>query len=141
MSYIEWDDEEFSVGIEQFDSQHQRLFGALNDLHSAMKEGKGREEIGTILDELESYTETHFSDEEDFMQDCSYSSHCQTCFRSHQSAHEEFAEEVASFRQRYDDGEVMLTMDVIDFLKDWLTSHIAGSELDQDYGQYYDEAA
>lgn len=71
------------------------------------------------------------------MQECSYESHCQTCFLSHQTAHEEFAEKVASFRERYDSGEVMLTMDVVDFLKDWLTAHIAGAELDQDYGEYY----
>lgn len=137
MTYLEWEDEDYSVGIDQFDSQHKQLFDALNELHTAMMEGEGREEVERILDSLEAYTETHFSDEEGFMQDCSYQRNCQSCFADHQSVHRDFEAEGADFRERYESGEVMLTMDVIDFLKEWLTTHIGGSEMDQDYGSYY----
>lgn len=125
------------MGIETYDEQHKRLIATTNELHEAMQAGEGRERTGAILSDIEQYTETHFSDEEEFMAECSYQSHCQSCVRSHHQAHEEFTEQVADFRERFDDGEVMLTMDVMHFLREWLTSRIGSGEMDQDYGDYY----
>ncbi|RKS78271.1 hypothetical protein BDK61_3929 [Haloarcula quadrata] len=44
--FAEWDDERYSTNIERFDEQHKRLFGLLNDLHTAMNEGHSEEEVG-----------------------------------------------------------------------------------------------
>ncbi|MFC7134932.1 MULTISPECIES: bacteriohemerythrin [Salinibaculum] len=136
--FIEWDDERYSTAIERFDEQHQHLFGLLNDLHVAMDEGRSEEEVGDILRELERYTEYHFGDEEEFMQDCGYSMDCADCFYNHREKHEEFAEKVSELREKHEDGEY-ITMEVLMFARDWLDSHIAGGNQDQNYGDYYRE--
>ncbi|MFB6085150.1 MAG: bacteriohemerythrin [Halorientalis sp.] len=135
-TFAEWDDERYSTGIERFDEQHKRLFGLLNDLHTAMDEGHSEERVGDILRELERYTEYHFGDEEEFMQDCGYAMDCADCFFDHRGMHDEFEETVREFRERHENGEYV-TMDVLVFARDWLDSHIAADDEDQNYGDYY----
>ncbi|MBO4246367.1 bacteriohemerythrin [Halomicrobium sp. IBSBa] len=135
-AFARWDDERYSTQIDRFDEQHKRLFGLLNDLHTAMDEGHSQDEIGDILRELERYTEYHFGDEEEFMQDCGYAMDCADCFYDHREMHEEFASTVSDFRERHEDGEYV-TMEVLTFLRDWLDSHIAAGDEDQRYSEYY----
>lgn len=140
MSYIEWDQARFGAGIDHIDEQHRQLFETVNDLHAAMTEGRGRDELETILEDLESYTNYHFGDEETFMQDCGYAADCASCFRTHADVHREFETRVAEIRFRYEAGEMTVTMDTLEFLRTWLTSHIAGGDMDQDYATYHAEA-
>ena len=136
--FIEWDQERYSTHIERFDDQHQRLFELLNDLHVAMERGKSDEKVGEILRELEEYTEYHFGDEEEFMQDCGYAMDCADCFYNHREMHEEFASKVSELRRKHENGEY-ITMEVLLFARDWLDSHIAGLNQDQNYTEYYAE--
>lgn len=138
MGLIEWDEERYSTHIDRFDEQHQNLFELLNDLHEAMEEGHAEEELGETLRELEEYTEYHFGDEENFMQDCGYAQDCSECFHDHQEMHEDFAAKVTELREQHENGEY-ITMDVLQFARDWLDSHIAGSNQDQSYAEYYVE--
>ncbi|QLH79236.1 bacteriohemerythrin [Halosimplex rubrum] len=135
--FADWDDERYSTHIERFDEQHKRLFGLLNDLHTAMEEGHSEAEIGDILRELERYTEYHFGDEEEFMQDCGYAMDCADCFYDHREMHEEFAARVAEFREKHENGEYV-TMEVLTFLRDWLDAHIAALDEDQNYADYFE---
>ncbi|WP_247009341.1 bacteriohemerythrin [Halorientalis litorea] len=137
-AFAEWDNDRYSVGIERFDEQHQRLFGLLNDLHTAMDEGHSDEKVGDILRELERYTDYHFGDEEEFMQDCGYAMDCSDCFFNHREMHDEFAERVTDLREKHENGQY-ITMEVLTFVRDWLDSHIAASDVDQNYGEYYEE--
>jgi len=138
MTLIEWNDDKYSTQIDRFDEQHQNLFDLLNDLYDAMEQGKGQEEVGDALRELEEYTEYHFGDEEEFMKDCGYAHDCSECFHSHQDMHEEFAATVSEFREKHENGE-FITMDVLEFARDWLDGHIAGDEQDQSYSDYFAE--
>ncbi|SDJ63375.1 hemerythrin-like metal-binding domain protein [Halovenus aranensis] len=135
-NFIEWDDERYSTDIERFDKQHQQLFKLLNELHVAMNKGESDDEIRRILVELERYTEYHFGDEEEFMQDCGFSMDCADCFYNHKEKHAEFAEKVTDLRQKHEAGEY-ITMEVLMFVRDWLDSHIAGMNQDQNYSEYY----
>ncbi|MFD1588940.1 bacteriohemerythrin [Halorientalis brevis] len=137
-AFAEWDDERYSVDIDRFDEQHKRLFGLLNDLHTAMDEGHSEEKVGDILRELERYTEYHFGDEEEFMQDCGYAMDCADCFYNHREMHEEFADRVSELREKHENGE-HITVEVLQFVRDWLDSHIGASDVDQSYGEYYRE--
>ncbi|MFW5978144.1 MAG: bacteriohemerythrin [Halohasta sp.] len=140
MTLIQWDDNRYSTNIDRFDEQHQRLFELLNELHEAMEEGRAEEELGDTLRELERYTEYHFGDEEEFMQDCGYAQDCSECFHNHQEMHENFAAKVSELREQHENGEY-ITMDVLQFARDWLDAHIAGGDQDQDYGDYYQQEA
>lgn len=138
MALIEWDDNRYATGVEKMDEQHQNLFDMLNGLHEAMEEGRAEEKIGDALRELEEYTEYHFGDEEGFMEDCGYADDCSECFFNHQEAHEEFANKVTELREKHESGE-FITMEVLQFARDWLDSHIAGGDVDQSYGEYYQD--
>ncbi|MFC7018162.1 bacteriohemerythrin [Halomicroarcula sp. GCM10025743] len=137
-TFIEWVDERYSTDIDRFDEQHKHLFGLLNDLYVAVDEGHSEAAIGDILRELERYTEYHFGDEEEFMQDCGYAMDCADCFYNHREMHAEFAETVREFREKHEAGEP-ITVDVLEFARDWLDSHIAGADVDQNYGEYFSE--
>jgi len=136
--FIEWSDERYSTQIDRFDEQHKHLFGLLNDLHVAIEAGHSEAVVGDILEELERYTEYHFGDEEEFMQDCGYAMDCADCFYDHKDFHEEFVETVGEFRERHENGEP-ITTDVLEFTKEWLDAHIAGPDIDQKYSEYYQE--
>jgi len=136
--FAQWDEERYSTQIERFDEQHRRLFGLLNDLHTAMQEGHSNEEVGDILRELERYTEYHFGDEEEFMQDCGYAMDCADCFYNHREMHEEFAQKVRSLREKHENGEYV-TMEVLSFVREWLDAHIADGDEDQNYSAYFAE--
>lgn len=137
-AFIAWDEERYSTNIERFDEQHKQLFDLLNDLHVAMEQGRSEEKIGDILRELERYTEYHFGDEEEFMQDCGFAMDCADCFFNHREMHDEFAQKVTELREKHENGEY-ITMEVLMFARDWLDSHIAGMNQDQNYGNYYVE--
>ena len=136
--FIEWRDERYSTDIDRFDEQHRHLFGLLNDLHVAIEAGHSEDVVGDILEELERYTEYHFGDEEEFMQDCGYAMDCADCFYNHREFHAEFVETVGEFRERHENGEP-ITTDVLEFTREWLDAHIAGDEVDQNYSEYYRE--
>lgn len=137
MAFIEWDGDRFGVGVERFDEQHRRLFELTDDLHGAMREGEGREEVGRVLAELEEYTYHHFDDEEGFMEDCGYADHCPGCFSSHEDAHRAFEQRVSELRADHEAGDLTVSMETLRFLRDWLQSHVASADQDQDYSDYY----
>lgn len=125
---IEWN-QGFSVGIAEMDNQHKQLVNLLNDLYSAMQSKKSSETIGKVLNKLISYTEKHFSDEEEFMRKYSYPG-----IGSQIKEHTAFADKVLKFKGDYDTGRTSISVSVTSFLKDWLVNHISIS--DKKYGDY-----
>jgi hemerythrin-like metal-binding protein len=124
MEYVAWE-KKYKSNIALIDSQHQILFNIINNLFDAMKFGKGNEIIGEILNELLSYTDYHFNAEENLMKENQYVN-----LDSHLKAHKEFVQKVLFFYQRYISKESALSIDIIDFLKDWLISHILTMDLE-----------
>lgn len=125
---IEWN-QGFSVGIAEMDNQHKQLVVLLNDLYSAMQSKKSSETIGKVLNKLISYTEKHFSDEEEFMKKHSYPG-----IGSQVKEHKAFTDKVLKFKSDYDSGKTSISVSVTSFLKDWLVNHISIS--DKKYGEY-----
>jgi hemerythrin-like metal-binding protein len=118
--------DKYSVGIPQIDAQHQGLVRLINDLHAAMSAGQGKQSVGKILDELVRYTEQHFSYEENMMRTRRYSK-----LTGHQAEHKRLTGQVVELREKYKNGGLALTVEVMQFLKNWLANHIMGH--DQQY--------
>lgn len=131
MPLIRWSDD-LSVRVKELDGQHQRLIGMINDLHDAMRIGKGREAIGKTLNELANYAVTHFSTEEKYFKKYDFPETA-----SHVDSHAGFIKEVAAFKKEFDAGQIGLTIKVMNFLSDWLTGHIKGE--DKKYGPFFNE--
>jgi hemerythrin len=118
-----------SVKVKQFDDQHIKLVTMVNELHDAMKAGKGTEALGKILNGLISYTSTHFSDEERLM-----TQHAYPEAAAHKAEHAKLVKQVLELQTNFKAGKAILTLDVMMFLKDWLVKHIQGD--DKKYGAY-----
>jgi hemerythrin len=122
LALITWTDA-LSVNIKAIDDQHKKLITLINDLHSAMGSGKGKEAIGTVLDGLVEYTKTHFAYEEALMQKHNY-----VGYLGHKSQHDELTKQVLDLQSRYKEGKTLVTVEVMNFLKDWLSNHIQNTD-------------
>lgn len=136
MPLLTWS-EEFEIGVEEVDEQHRRLFEVINDLHAAMKKGRGREEVGDALRELEVYVEYHFDSERDLSVRCGFSDDCAGCHRAHQQAHDAFEQKVAELRESHEEGNISVPMETMQFVQTWVTEHVGG--MDQQLGEYIND--
>lgn len=128
MALMTWT-EDFSVRIESIDKQHQRLIELINELHEAMLSGTTRDSIGYILTSLIDYTKSHFAYEEGLFEHSEYPD-----VAAHKAAHAALTEKVVALQTSFAAGEAVMGMDVMSFLKDWLTGHIMGT--DKKYSAY-----
>lgn len=128
MALFNWT-EDYSVKVNGLDNQHKKLVDLINDLHSAMKEGKSKEVLGRIINELISYTKFHFTAEENLMLQNKYPE-----YAKHKEEHEAFTKKVMEFEEKFSRGSVVLSQEIIIFLKDWLINHIQGT--DKNYSPY-----
>jgi hemerythrin len=119
---IKWS-EKFSVNNVLLDSQHKNLISLINDLHTSMKEGKGKQVLQQVLDNLVLYTIEHFFTEEQILRKASY-----PFFKEHKQQHEDLTKQATKLQSSYRSGEVPLTQDVLNFLRDWLINHIEGTD-------------
>jgi hemerythrin-like metal-binding protein len=114
------------------DDQHTVLFGMLNDLHDAMMKGEAQKIAGPLLRKLAAYTHEHFTAEEAMMAASGYAGLAQ-----HRVIHRELTRQVDEFAARYERGEGALNLQLMNFLRDWLTNHI--QKEDQKYGPWLNE--
>lgn len=128
MALITWK-EVYSVNITEIDNQHKKLIELINNLHDAMITGKGKEEISKTLRGLVNYTLTHFATEEKYFDQYDFPGS-----EAHKKQHRDLVEQVAALQKKHESGERVLTIDVMNFLRDWLNDHIIGS--DKGYGSY-----
>lgn len=125
---LEWDSS-FLTGIELFDTQHRKLCDMVNELYEAMQQKRSREAVGSILNQLISYTATHFAAEEEAMAKTNFPEDAE-----HRRHHAKLVEQALDLQQRFSAGESVLSQNVIEFLQDWLINHIKG--VDKRYGPY-----
>jgi hemerythrin len=129
MDFIAWD-KSMSVGVETLDHDHKRLLELFNELLSSGIANRSKEDLSSLLQELADYTETHFSREELCMEKGGYPD-----IEAHKQAHRYFVDEVERQKAEFSDSDaVMLRIDLILLLKEWLLEHIQG--VDKKYTPY-----
>lgn len=128
MAFMEWNDR-LVTGVKEADEQHKKLVSLVNDLYDAMKQGKGKEIIDKILDELVKYANYHFGTEETLMTKYGYPD-----LANHKREHENFKVKVKEFLDKKAKGEATLSIEIMNFLKEWLVKHIMGT--DKKYGPF-----
>jgi hemerythrin len=131
MSLINWSDS-LSVNVKEIDLQHRKLIDMINELNEAMKIGKGRESLGKILNGLISYTATHFKQEERYFDKYGYPDTL-----NHKKEHFAFVKKVTDFKDGFEKNNLAVTMEVMNFLSDWLKNHIKGT--DKKYSKFFNE--
>ena len=131
MPLMEWN-ATLSVSVPSLDAQHQKLIALLNQLHDAMRAGKGAATLATVLDDLASYTRTHFTNEEILMK-----AHRFPGLEAHTAEHRKLVAEVQKLQADLKAGH-LLTLTVMEFLQAWLSRHILQS--DKQYAPYLGKA-
>ncbi|MCB2188711.1 MAG: bacteriohemerythrin [Deltaproteobacteria bacterium] len=128
MAFIQWRPD-FETGIAQIDREHKKLVGLVNELYDAMKAGAGNQALGKVLTGLTAYTKTHFATEEKLM-----SQHAYPAFLAHKAEHDKLTAQVVELGEKFQAGNPVLTVQVANFLKEWLSKHILST--DQKYAPF-----
>ena len=122
MALITWN-ESLNLGFAAIDQQHRKLVDITNELHRAMLAGKSRETLGSLLSELVSYTQTHFRFEEGLFRQYAYPR-----IAEHMAEHTNLTKQVLDFKTRFESGTISLSVELMEFLRNWLSAHISGSD-------------
>lgn len=126
---LSWSDQEYSLGIERIDGQHQRLFKLINDLNDLYSSGESDKCIAEALVELVKYAETHFATEEEHMVKAKYPR-----VADHKKRHAEFRQRIRSYLLLLKREEHLSYRSILAFLLEWVDSHI--KEKDREFGRY-----
>ena len=122
MELISWK-KSLNVGIEDIDRQHKRLVVLINKLFEAMSQGKSNEIMQAVFSELSNYVITHFATEEKLMKQFRYAD-----FDQHKQEHKLFIDKLNEFKIKFSNGNLSISLEVLNFLKDWLLKHIIGTD-------------
>ena len=122
-------DQSFSTSVALFDEHHKNLFAMVNELSDAMQHKRSKDAIGNVLQRLITYTGTHFAAEEEVFRKTNYPEEA-----AHVKLHRELVAQAVALQQKFNSGETLLTQEVIEFLQDWLVTHIKGT--DSRYGAH-----
>ncbi len=132
MHLMEWTPS-LSVNVGSIDHEHQAIVGMINELHEAMLHQQSRDVLGKIIARLTSYTVGHFGHEEKIMRATNFHGYAQ-----HKAEHDAFIQKVSEFRHSFEEGKLMLSSEIMHFLKNWLKNHIQGT--DKQYSMTFNEA-
>lgn len=123
---FKWKDR-FNTGIDEIDKQHKRLFeiGAeLYDLTSLDDSSDHYDEIVELINHLKEYTKYHFDYEELCMHKVNYSD-----IESHKIEHQRFIDKLNETEAKdIDLNQKQVVLDMIDFIINWVSGHIVGTD-------------
>ena len=121
---VKWQ-KEFATGVREIDVQHQQLFSHLDDLLTAIENGRGQKALTDIYSFLDSYTRKHFAAEEALQRKFKYphlALHCEE--------HQNFLKNLERLKSRIaadgaTDTNVNLTRNT---LVNWLINHVCSTD-------------
>lgn len=122
MPMLEWNDS-LSISVAEVDTQHKGLVDMVNTLYDSMKGEAAAAMLLGIVDEMRRYTEVHFGTEEKLMDQYAYPD-----TPAHKAEHRDFISKVAQVENDCKIGKSTLSMDVLNFLSNWLVTHINGTD-------------
>ncbi len=119
---ITWKDD-YLLGIEHIDKQHQELFKIAGDIHELIKNEfitDKYDRIIKLLAELKDYTIFHFTSEEEYMASIGYRK-----LLSHKVEHNDFIEKINSVDlEKIDMDHEQYLLEILEFVLNWIADHI-----------------
>jgi hemerythrin len=124
-----WSDS-FSVNIESIDSQHKILFGMIDKFYEGLYNKDRQANLLKLIYGLRDYTVLHFNKEEQLMKKFNYPN-----FANHIKEHALFISTVADYIDRINSGKLLVSIEITNFIKDWISNHIA--TVDKAYSEFF----
>lgn len=109
------------LGVPQVDQQHKEIFNRVNAMLTAMQQGKGKQEVGQLIDFLGTYVVTHFTDEERVMSTKGYPH-----LAAHRELHAAFLADFKELKRELETkgSSTLLVIQVQRRVVSWLIQHI-----------------
>jgi len=127
---IQWKDE-YSVNVKLIDDQHKNFIKILNKIYDSLDNMQSAN-LNIIFIELISYINYHFTTEEKYFEIFDYEGKTE-----HEADHNKFRKKINELRQNFHENKVALTLDLADYLEDWLLNHING--MDKKYTKCFND--
>ncbi|MCJ9429432.1 bacteriohemerythrin [Kordiimonas marina] len=116
----------FETGIAAIDNQHKVLVGILNHLAALLTGSPNPDALLKVFDELESYAEFHFTEEEEIWRTCFGDD---PRYKQHEKVHGAFLRKISALRDQHAESHFDDTLlKTLEFLTNWLASHILDSD-------------
>ncbi len=121
---VQWTPD-LAVGVTLIDDQHKELFKRINQLLEASSQGKGKDEVGKVLQFLSDYVITHFGTEEKAMIQHGYGG-----ITAHKAEHLAFLRDFGDLAKGFETqgASTTLLIAVQRRVIDWLNNHIRQSD-------------
>jgi hemerythrin-like metal-binding protein len=116
-------DNQLSLAIPSIDREHREMVALLNQLHDAISAGAPRSILSNALGQLIQSTKNHFAHEEYLFEQTTYPD-----AEAHRLVHVNTLAWLAEVRRKYDEGISGISLETVDYLKDWFFDHILGSD-------------
>lgn len=131
--FIHWRDE-YSVGVAEIDTQHQRLLELLNKVNALDPDQPAptvrTDEVLKLLESFNEYAAYHFLNEEALMREHIEASEDTV---RHIVAHRSYWSIISTFRKRFQEGDEKVNGELVEYLNHWWISHIL--ETDRQLGR------
>ena len=113
---IEWK-EEYSVGIDEIDEQHQHLLNLINMLLDARKNILNKKDLKNLFIEFMNYSQYHFETEEKYFNDSEFENH-------HKAEHSIYTNHIMKLAILFLKNDEKVDASLLFFLLKWLKKHI-----------------
>jgi hemerythrin-like metal-binding protein len=120
---INWHDT-WNIGITSIDEEHRSIVASLNELSTLLGHCSSRQEVERILAQVVVLTKEHFESEEILMESHGYPEYPQ-----HKLEHLKLNLQLQEFEQRFAAGAADLSVPVLEYLRNWFTSHLVRCDL------------
>lgn len=117
MDLLDWH-EDYSVGIDELDQQHQQLVCIINELAGAIAGQCQQQALPGLFQRLFSYIDFHFRSEARYFERLSTADQ-----QLHHLQHKHFIEHLSAARQQFNDMSLSAD-ELLYWLSDWLMFHI-----------------
>ena len=119
MTLLTWKDE-FSVGIDSVDFEHQEMIGLINELHAELSDRRDVVAIENFLGDIHATISAHFALEERVMKRSGYDE-----YQAHKDDHEELLDQIRELMDEFD-GDPDEAIEILQAkLADWFEGHFA----------------
>ncbi|MBL1143089.1 MAG: hemerythrin family protein [Proteobacteria bacterium] len=119
MNLIEWRDE-FKIGIDEVDFEHQELIELINEIYDEAKTEGSILAVSDSLGDIFGKISAHFALEEKEMRELNYDQ-----YEVHKEDHEQLLDSIRDIMDEYEEENNLDEEDFGNRLKDWFVNHFS----------------